>query len=1317
MKLHLIQVMGWLACGLLGATRLMAAPISDTQWDPVIAPDLDGRTALPSPSWSPDTEPEAAELHWHRSIESALADATANYRSVLVLFSMRGCPHCHRLKQNVLQDEEVERYLRHFTLAEIDTTLDPMAGSLYGVRSVPVLLFLTADGQERGRIAGAVEKPDMLSLLQSLLDERQAITAQTQIDTWLDWLTSDTELTTDQWRSVLAGMRDNRIRHAIRNRLHEDHETLRPLFVELLDDAQLAVRVAAIEWLEEWAGDDFGYDPWRVPDPADPDHLWSRERWDDWLQRPLPDDDVAVFYSPLSDEQIERYLRDLLSEDRARSLRAARTLVRTGQGLLPAIDEFKAAHPDLPAGLQDRLREIRYTVLLPATGQTDPALLANRLVFGHQDVRLQTLRDLAPHAMAVMPVLEDFLTADDALVRETTIETLIAGGGRRVTRRLAQHAEEEADVDVLITLLRGLADFRTRGALNTMLPFLEHEHEDVVIAVLQGIQHMRDRTAEEAVVARLADERWRVRVAALDAAGALRASSAAEHFEALFNDEDAFVRFKAVQTVGLIQPANAVSMLEELFHREDDLKGPVIQALCSLDRNPPASFADAFADQSPSVLLAITEALQQCGRRGARLAGVLARHENEDVALNALRVIGEYGLNEAGNRSILLEALNDGSRGPVLAALESMNRAREFWSPTSGHMGVFGGFPAWQPETVEEADMDEEVLDLFDAFLGDPDPAAPPVEETEPEPPAVTADDVLDLFMDELAIPASDGLDGDGATVGALVGRSDLLAGVRRFLDDEDPALRIPAAMLLVRARQGEGVAHLDEQLVSLTVGQRTELARILNDWREPPVLALLNRLLRDRAAQVRTASVNSMLNGSQDPDWLSSLFDALTESGSLLRPADLMQWRLRSLMGEMVAGRALRERGEALLTHEDDRLKVLGLVLLDAGWRRGDERAVEPLVTDSNPFVRRAAARALGRNHARGLMPHVEALREDGSEHVRMVLPHLALPQSLWVHRFDVAEQGRDHFQTRANFWFQLTPEQRTDMLSVLRGLSTDPAPPVRLEALLALLARGEQIDATALIDTVHQFSDRSEVGRRIGSFIEENYRQLDAAYLPLLPYLEHTHLSSSRRESIMTHFERLSTDTAQVDQQYRPRPATQQELVEEPEAEVEIEAVPVRLVFFEEPSCPDCELVEMYLAELKTIFPDLTVETHTLSLIRSLDLNEAYADHFEAPIAFRGITPALVSGAGFLAGDDITYNELQDLIVASMGMDEADWYIDPDSLRALPASEELEEPVADPPGEVRNHLLAIAITILVLGGIVALLRLRRSSSRLKNS
>lgn len=105
-------------------------------------------------------------------LKSDLATAkTEGKKGILLMFELDDCPFCHRMKQTVLNQSEVQDYYRkHFLIYPIDAKGDTAVTDFSGkemtekqfalnnrVRATPVFIFFGLDGKPMTRFTGAAK--------------------------------------------------------------------------------------------------------------------------------------------------------------------------------------------------------------------------------------------------------------------------------------------------------------------------------------------------------------------------------------------------------------------------------------------------------------------------------------------------------------------------------------------------------------------------------------------------------------------------------------------------------------------------------------------------------------------------------------------------------------------------------------------------------------------------------------------------------------------------------------------------------------------------------------------------------------------------------------------------------------------------------------------------------------------------------------------------------------------------------------------------------------------------------------------------------
>ena len=124
---------------------------------------------------------------------------------------------------------------------------------------------------------------------------------------------------------VLPLMADAQHRVIIRAAILEAKAPPRKELVALLQHPALAVRLGALELLEEQAGGDLSYNPW-LPAEA-PENRAAFTRWQAWVGEPATARANSTIYPA---DQRHAYLRDILGSDADKASRARRMLEAEG---------------------------------------------------------------------------------------------------------------------------------------------------------------------------------------------------------------------------------------------------------------------------------------------------------------------------------------------------------------------------------------------------------------------------------------------------------------------------------------------------------------------------------------------------------------------------------------------------------------------------------------------------------------------------------------------------------------------------------------------------------------------------------------------------------------------------------------------------------------------------------------------------------------------------------------------------------------------------------------------------------------------------
>ncbi len=1205
------------------------------------------RPAAPSFSVPSVSMPSEPKLVWQDDLDTAFALGISGHKPVFVLFSSPDCGWCSKLKSETLADSEVVKLLQSFSTAEVDVTKDALKASQYQVRGVPTVMIFSSDGRVLSGFSGYAGAPELAEMLKRSLNPEFLKKMDAEYLELLKQLSLGS-LPPERLSAVMKflGSRERR------KELHDKVMALSPFpkkaLAALLDNESMAVRLGALEILEEAAGDIFGFDPW-LP-PGSEGNLKARESWKAWAEG---GDAALKVHSAFTPEQLSSYIRSLVSEDREASNRALRMLEQGGQDACKALSEFIEAHPSLPPGSKGKLKVAQYSLSIPQMGGQEPSALAFGLVFGNEDQKLKSLGSLALGGKRVIPVLKDFLDDPDSMIRESAVDALAGAGGRSAVPLFAELLSKEKDQNVVYAVLRALGGLKSLKGLELLLGYADSPNEDLAVAAINSVAKLKSRKASDALLKSLDDPRWRVRVAALDAIMKIEIKEAADKVSSLLDDKDDFVRLSAVKALAKISATGkAAKKLEELFLKDDQLKGSVAEAFCSLDITLPKSFEKALDGKSPDVLLSVIGGLKDCKEGDLSIPLKLSESPDKDVACAAASLLARKGAANARVRGRLIQILKSGPQEMASSVLESLVLKKEGSSEEILEISELEDSSSGSEEAKEGS-----LGDVLSAFEGAPAPAekAAPAKEK-----PVSVNDLADAFGFDSSSASEAPESGKGSAPPSPF--KELLDAVESFIEPGRPEdLRFRALAILARQGSKRALAELSKGLPSYTVSQRAEILESLEESKlGKEAIPLLRELLKDKADNVREDALRAVFRRNAKPEFMDLVFEELLTKGSPLKPLDFLKAYSKSGVNKRNSGKwvskILSDPGA------DPQLQTLALVLLENCWGQGSEAEARRFLRSESPWQRRAAAYSLGRCSVSAFKEIARELASDPSEFVRIVLPLAHMRGSSEM----VVYLDEKSFASSYN-WSSLSPRAKSSLSPEAKAetakLCLDPSTNVRLEAFFCLLSNREPFDLEKFIETVDSLPDRSSAQNRIADYVNENYKQLGPEFRALVPLVERSRRERSENlEKIYKHFninpdEELPAEPfAGADKPGKPVQASFLQLKEEPAAAAPAET-PMKMVFFSNPGCKDCERVQRMIPELRGAFPSLQIEFANIRKQAAMRLNEALCERFGVPEESRLVAPAIFCGAGYLLKKDIEFDRLCGLIAKSSGIPAGEW------------------------------------------------------------
>lgn len=1207
------------------------------------------------------TNAPAVTLRWYEELRPALLDAAMNYRQVFVLFTGPDCPWCMRLRNEVLSDPDVESLLGKFTLVDLDVEHNRMDAVRFGVRGVPTLVILTSEGVVRDAISGYAPKRVVMEMLAKALGVSIAARADRDIQEAVELLDSG-KIPDDKWPSVMLAAGVPGGRALVRDRVLRIADENRKALVGLLQHPRLAVRLGALDLLEEASGETFGFEPWR---DAGSDNDAALASWKAWAESKT--NASAAAFTSLTKDAFDGYVQDLITDrgDPDRAVRARRMLIQGGRSTVGWLAAFTAEHPELPAGMRRRVQEVQYAILLPPIGGMEPALVAHRLVSGNLDMRLKTIRELPRIGRAALPILQELIEDRDPLVREAVVEAALKAGRDSAVSMLERLVAKEKDRDVLFVMIRELKRVTSSKGLTLLSTYLRNQDEDLAIAAFATLAKMESKRSVGDVRQGLRDPRWRVRVAALKCVQAIQVPELVANVESLLDDKDEFVRFNAVKTLAEVKGKQTVKKLEEVFLRDDNLKGPIIAAFGSMDMDLPASFGPALKGKPASLLLSVAGNLVGCGARGLPIASDLAEHPDNDVACAALSLLAARGGDVAAHRAALVKALESKDRERMLTVLRGLRQGSEdhryygsmpmdaMLAIDSGDGGVAG--------TADGAGV---VGDMLDAFFGGATSSNAPPQKA-PPPPAVTnrgptVDDMFSAFMG----PAEAGSATNVA--GGTVSQKEFTDAIRARIKDEDAEVRFAAGCALLARGDMSVISEIAAGFADRPEDERRQLAyAVRHVASKDETLPFFMKMLGDASASVRSAAVSALLE-TKKADRIEALFKELLRPDARLKASEVYTYNLRSDVGS-AASRKLREWVEKILGGGGQESRVtLGLALLQHVWKRGDTELVERYLLSEQPLVRRGAWYVLGKKEPKTFAERMAAPAHDSSDLVRMVVPAVfRTTGSRWVHYF--TEEEFDEDWSWDGGWNDSRRRLDDAVMETLRKMENDVSPKVRFGAMLALLDQGENVPMDRVVKALDGLGDVDRAVGELQSALERGGRQIASEDAQILLVALERGESSDRslswlRRKVRVDDGGLSDEPlAFVARHGGPVAVATSGVVT---VSAPAGAIPVRLIYFVKPGCPECAEVDRCLEALRGEFPLLRIEEHDIEKSAGKRYNEALCKRFDVPDVRRLVAPAIFATAGALVKEDVTYGRLGELIHRSSTMTDTGW-------AAVPAEE----------------------------------------------
>jgi HEAT repeat protein/cytochrome c biogenesis protein CcdA len=1064
---------------------------------------------------------------------------------------------------------------------------------------------------------------------------------------------------------VLPQISNKDRRAVIRATLLEAKSPPRADLVALLQHPGLAVRLGALELLEELAGGDLSYNPWT---PAEsPENAAAIVRWQAWAGAAADAPRAGALFSA---EQRSAYLRDLLAEDSDKASRARHMLEAEGLTAVGFLENFLNATPTLPSGSRARIREAQYQITLARQLGDQAADTSRQLTFGSRDQLLSALATIRTAGALALPILRDFITHPDPLVRETAIDALLVSGGAQAVPIIAPLLALEPDVNVIHGALRRLKDIPGTDTTKLVSSFLTHPDEDLLVSAIQtsltlsgdNERYSPDRKkkspdSDAAILHTLTDPRWRVRATALEYVAKRKVATAKDACIALLEDPDEFVRFAAIKAIVALGASDALPKLKAMFLANDAMAGPIIEGYGDLKQPLDAEILAKLDAAPPTARLAALRAIES-NKDLTSLALRYANAQDIDIACSALRILAadEEKLKDNKAASVIVAALRSNSQEKTTAILERLDLP----AASSGRMDpqLLDALNAVK-DNGEPTSLDP----LYKAFLlSGNDTKAARIEPNTPNIPAAQAE-----LLREIA---------------------------KRCTLETPPGLRFSAAINLAKVGQRDGYSTLIRDLATFSTAQKIAICSNLREPSSREAIPLLSALLRDPVSEVRNAAAECALSNQKAKALIAVVIEELGRPGSPLQPHETYGYRFEYAARESVP--TFRPWCLAVMQSRDATgpLQVLAAIAARHCANTQVIAALKHQTTAKDPTLRRAAWHSLLCARPAELAASAEAIANDPAAFVRAVLPdRAAKTDNVWLHHFSDSQHLGETFSNYSEKPIRLNANVRT-ILQRLAG--QDPSPLVRFEASFALIAQGVPCDLDACIALLPQLSKETNATDRITEWLEKNAARATPALRPLLAVINPARIRPEKLQLLNSRInpsptKGFATFASLAESAAKPATKDSPLLTNDPAAATPPTRNSLDAVFFYKPGCPECVKTKQFLNTLKSDFPLLKLSESNILEASGTILNQALCDRQSVPSIKHSLTPAVFTQSGCVIGPDISPTTLGKLFAQTMAQPQDDSWNQLDAPGQLAAAKAVD-----------RRYQAFTLTMVLGGGLL---------------
>ncbi len=121
--------------------------------------------------YSPSVDEEyKMQINWIYNLQEGLDAAAEKEKPLMVYFGADWCVWCRRMENETYADPKVIELSEYFVSVKIDTDDNPEVAREYGVRGLPIVIFMDSDGEIIERVSGYRDGAAFASVMMSFVD-------------------------------------------------------------------------------------------------------------------------------------------------------------------------------------------------------------------------------------------------------------------------------------------------------------------------------------------------------------------------------------------------------------------------------------------------------------------------------------------------------------------------------------------------------------------------------------------------------------------------------------------------------------------------------------------------------------------------------------------------------------------------------------------------------------------------------------------------------------------------------------------------------------------------------------------------------------------------------------------------------------------------------------------------------------------------------------------------------------------------------------------------------------------------------------------